>query len=150
MATPSRSSPRSNRCRLAASCPGIDVLGWHDGYLAGSEEQRVLDEIGKLRPDILVVARGVPLQELWLTQHWDTLPVRLGICVGGLFDFLAERYRRAPRWMQRLGIEWICRLVQDPRRLWRRYLLGNPAFVASVLAGQFSGRAARGRTRLVE
>jgi N-acetylglucosaminyldiphosphoundecaprenol N-acetyl-beta-D-mannosaminyltransferase len=79
-----------------------------------------------------LVAFGVPRQELWLAEHRDRLrpPVRMG--VGGLFDFYSGRIPRAPLWLREIGLEWIWRLAQEPGRMWRRYLLGNPLFLYRV------------------
>jgi N-acetylglucosaminyldiphosphoundecaprenol N-acetyl-beta-D-mannosaminyltransferase len=114
--------------------PGLDVVGVEHGYLSTDREELVLDRIRALKPDVLLVAMGVPRQELWLNEHWDELSPTLGIAVGALFDFLSGRFRRAPGWMRVLGIEWCFRLMLEPRRLWRRYLLGNTAFMIRVIA----------------
>jgi len=83
--------------------------------------------------DLLIVALGNPLQELWLDRNLDATGAHVGVGVGAFLDFSAEAVRRAPRWMSLLGIEWCFRLIQEPLRLWRRYLVGNPLFLARVL-----------------
>ena len=119
--------------RLAERNPGLKVAGHAHGYLDAASEREVLAELDRVRPDILLIGQGVPLQESWLDRHWDRLPVGLGLAVGGLIDFTAGVHPRAPRWMRALGIEWVFRLIQEPRRLARRYLVGNVVFLADVV-----------------
>ena len=90
--------------------------------------------------DILLVAFGVPRQEKWLERWGEQLaaPVRIG--VGGLFDFYSGRIRRAPLWMREIGMEWSFRLLMEPRRLFRRYIIGNPLFLWRVVRRQLSRR----------
>jgi N-acetylglucosaminyldiphosphoundecaprenol N-acetyl-beta-D-mannosaminyltransferase len=123
---------------------GLRIAGFDHGYVPRERHSDVVARIRAARPDILLVAMGVPLQEEWLREHWDELPVTLGIAVGALFDFLSGRLPRAPRWMRALGIEWSYRLLLEPRRLWRRYLVGNVTFMLRVLAAVRTGR---GRVR---
>jgi exopolysaccharide biosynthesis WecB/TagA/CpsF family protein len=82
---------------------------------------------------VLLVALGNPLQEQWIDEHLIQLGVPVSIGVGALFDYLAGRVPRAPRWMLRMRAEWLFRLLVEPRRLWRRYVMGNPGFVWRVL-----------------
>jgi hypothetical protein len=81
---------------------------------------------------------GVPRQERWVTEHWETLDVGAALAVGALFDFLAQRFKRAPRWMRKLGIEWTFRFIQEPRRLAKRYVVGNGVFLGRVLLAALS------------
>lgn len=83
---------------------------------------------------ILVVAMGNPRQELWLDRHLADTGARLGVAVGAFLDFAAGKVSRAPEWMRKAGIEWLYRLGLEPRRLFARYVLGNPLFLARVLA----------------
>lgn len=119
--------------RLAERNPGLRVVGNAHGYLGPADEEELLARLRQLSPDILLVGRGVPLQETWLDRNWDGLPVRLGLAVGGLIDFVAGVHPRAPRWMRALGIEWCFRLIQEPRRLAKRYVVGNSVFLADVV-----------------
>lgn len=118
---------------LKGRYPGIKVAGVHHGYFSGEEEGEVLQEIRNARPDILLVAMGNPLQEKWIYRHRDELGGAVAIGVGALFDYLSGRVPRAPAWMRHLGCEWLYRLAIEPRRLWRRYVLGNPLFIWRVL-----------------
>ena len=83
-----------------------------------------------------MVAMGVPLQEKWIDRHRNELHVGAAMAVGGLLDFVSERIPRAPKWMRSLGLEWCYRLCQEPRRLFKRYILGNPLFVLRLLWGR--------------
>jgi N-acetylglucosaminyldiphosphoundecaprenol N-acetyl-beta-D-mannosaminyltransferase len=114
--------------------PGWRLLGWHHGYLADeATDAAVLARINAAKPDLLLVGMGNPLQEKWIHGHLPMLHVPVCIGVGGLFDFWAGNVSRSPRWLRRLGHEWLWRLVQEPRRMARRYLIGNPLFLVRVL-----------------
>jgi exopolysaccharide biosynthesis WecB/TagA/CpsF family protein len=105
----------------------------HDGYFRPEQEPAILDTIEKLHPDVLLVAMGVPRQEFWIDRNITPRHCTLPIAVGALLDFLSGAVPRAPRWVRRLRLEWAFRLVNEPARLWRRYILGNPVFLARVL-----------------
>lgn len=117
----------------ARAFPGWTLAGFHHGYVGPEDSGAVLAAIAAARPDLLLVGMGNPKQEEWLAAHRARLPVPLALCVGGLFDYWAGNLDRAPRWMRRLGIEWVHLLVRQPRKA-RRYLLGNPLFVGRALA----------------
>jgi N-acetylglucosaminyldiphosphoundecaprenol N-acetyl-beta-D-mannosaminyltransferase len=119
--------------QLLIRCPGLHIVGIQHGFFSAEEEAAVIAHINAARPDLLFVAMGVPRQELWITRHWEKLDVGTALAVGALFDFLAERFKRAPVWMRRLGVEWVFRLIQEPGRLWRRYLIGNLTFESRAL-----------------
>jgi len=118
--------------RLAESTPGLEIAGCADGYFSEDEEDEVLERIRASGCRLLLVAMGNPKQELWLARHLPQTGARLGMGVGAFFDFAAEAVPRAPAWFNRVGIEWIYRLVREPGRLWRRYVVGNPLFLARV------------------
>lgn len=113
--------------------PGIDLAGWRDGYFTPAEHEEVVRQIAESRADILFVAMPSPFKDIWCETHRDRFGVRLIMGVGGSFDVLAGLVPRAPPAMQRAGLEWAWRLLQEPRRLWRRYLVGNSRFVGLVL-----------------
>lgn len=119
--------------QLQCVYPGLRVVGCHDGYFPDSESIRVASMIQESRPDILFVAMGSPKQEHWLATYGAQTGAAFCIGVGGSFDHIAGRVRRAPRWMQKVGLEWLFRFAQEPRRLWRRYLIGNAEFVSFLL-----------------
>lgn len=117
---------------IARRYPGVTIAGCRHGYFSAGEEQAVIDQVAQSEADLLLVAFGSPRQDLWLRRNLDSLGVKVAIGVGGLFDFYSGRIPRAPRWMRRSGLEWLFRLYQEPGRLWRRYVLGNPRFLAHV------------------
>ncbi|BCV25472.1 WecB/TagA/CpsF family glycosyltransferase [Gelria sp. Kuro-4] len=123
--------------RLKERWPTLPVAGTHHGYFSAAEEPAVLAEIQAAAPDILVAALGAPKQELWLTRHRRELPARLALGVGGSLDVFAGRVERAPQLFRGLGLEWLYRLLRQPRRLGRALLL--PRFVLAVLGEALAG-----------
>ncbi len=125
--------------RLRTRFPGLEVAA-HHGFFAseGAENQAVRDQITTFAPHVLLVGMGMPRQEYWIDQNAPTLDVNVTMAVGALFDYLADRVPRGPRWLTDNGFEWVCRLWFEPRRLWRRYLLGNPRFLWSILRERFT------------
>jgi exopolysaccharide biosynthesis WecB/TagA/CpsF family protein len=115
--------------RLASRIEGLDVAGARDGFFSRSEDSQVAEQIRATGADVVMVAMGNPLQERWLAENLRATGCMLGVGVGAFFDFSAERVKRAPAWMNRLGIEWLWRLALEPARLWRRYVVGNPVFL---------------------
>ncbi len=127
--------------RLCAEIPGLCVAGTLDGFSIWKAETETLAAIRAARTDVLVIGMGNPVQEKWLARHFAETGARLGVAVGGYFDFAAAVRVRAPAWVTRSGVEWIFRLVQEPRRLWRRYVIGNPEFLARVALARLTRRA---------
>jgi N-acetylglucosaminyldiphosphoundecaprenol N-acetyl-beta-D-mannosaminyltransferase len=114
--------------------PGWRQAGSRHGYLSDDAlTSAAIGQINATRPDVLLVGMGNPLQEQWIQRHLSRLNVSVCLGVGGLFDFWAGNVSRAPRWLRRMGHEWLWRLLQQPRQKARRYLLGNPLFLARVL-----------------
>lgn len=114
---------------LTATYPGIQISGWHHGYFRPADEPQIVEEIRQSKADILFVGMGTPQKEYWLQRNVPQLDVPFCMGVGGSFDVLAGVVKRAPVWAQEMGLEWLWRLIQEPRRMWRRYLLGNVQFV---------------------
>lgn len=129
--------------KLAALAVQHRFVVIHDGYFSAAEEPVIVDRIAALRPDVLLVAMGVPRQELWIARHIDARHCTLPIAVGALLDFLSGTVPRAPLWMRRLRLEWLFRLLIEPGRLWRRYVVGNPLFLWRVARQKFSAAGAR-------
>ncbi|MGF1551338.1 MAG: WecB/TagA/CpsF family glycosyltransferase [Paracoccaceae bacterium] len=129
--------------RAAEEAPGLVVAGAEHGYFRADEEEAVLARINASGADILLVALGVPLQETWIARHRERLSARLAIGVGAQFDFWSGRVARAPARLRRSGFEWAYRLALEPRRLFARYVLGNPLFVARALKHAVLWRLAR-------
>ncbi|HMD88480.1 MAG TPA: WecB/TagA/CpsF family glycosyltransferase [Anaerolineaceae bacterium] len=117
--------------------PRLKIAGVHHGFFnkepLSSENQEVLASINGCHADILVVGFGMPAQEKWILDNWGQLHASVVIPVGAFFDCLAGDVVRAPRWMTDNGLEWLGRLIIEPRRLWKRYILGNPLFLWRVL-----------------
>ncbi|MGO8691387.1 MAG: WecB/TagA/CpsF family glycosyltransferase [Thermoguttaceae bacterium] len=113
--------------------PGWTLAGCHHGYLDNRElSAAAVRQINRAKPDLLLVGMGNPRQEQWLHQHRRELEVPLCLGVGGLLNYWAGNLRRAPRWLRRLGAEWLGILCQEPHKA-RRYLLGNPLFLWRIL-----------------
>jgi len=115
--------------------PRLKVAGWHDGYFAktGPENERVIEMISQARPNVLCVCFGMPLQEHWVDDNFSRLRANVFIFGGSAFEYTAGLKKVAPAWMSDHGLEWLHRLFQEPRHLWKRYLLGNPLFLCGVL-----------------
>jgi N-acetylglucosaminyldiphosphoundecaprenol N-acetyl-beta-D-mannosaminyltransferase len=127
--------------RLRARVPGLTVAGTATPpfrLLSAAEDAEVERRINDARPNIVWVGLSTPKQERWMHAHVGRLNAQVLIGVGAAFDFHAGLKKQAPRWMQRSGLEWLFRLLTEPRRLWRRYLVNNPWFLWSV-ALQTSG-----------
>jgi N-acetylglucosaminyldiphosphoundecaprenol N-acetyl-beta-D-mannosaminyltransferase len=120
--------------RIQASFPGVRLVGRHHGYFSDGEEREVAQKIEEARPDILLIAMTSPRKERFLARWSSALGVPVGHGVGGSFDVLAGKVRRAPEAWQRLGLEWLFRVKEEPGRLWRRYLVTNLLFVKMVLS----------------
>ncbi len=125
--------------------PGMVVAGWRDGYFTDEQQEEVAGAIRTSRADILVVAMSSPKKELFMKRWGDGLGVSVTHGVGGSFDVMAGVTRRAPRWMQRCGLEWLYRVIQEPRRMWKRYLVTNMYF-AWMFVSELLGFSPRGTT----
>jgi N-acetylglucosaminyldiphosphoundecaprenol N-acetyl-beta-D-mannosaminyltransferase len=118
--------------RLMLKYPGIQIVGTYSPPfrpLTPEEDEAIIQRINDSRTDIIWVGIGSPKQEYWMAAHLGRLDVPVMIGVGAAFDFLAGVKKQAPRWIQRSGFEWLFRLITEPRRLWRRYLMVVPLFV---------------------
>jgi N-acetylglucosaminyldiphosphoundecaprenol N-acetyl-beta-D-mannosaminyltransferase len=133
--------------RLRRQHPGLQIVG---GYsppfrpLTEDEQQWVVDDINRTKADVVWVGIGQPKQEVWMRDMRDRLDAPMLVGVGAAFDFHAGLVPQAPAWMQSLGLEWVFRLLQEPRRLWRRYARYNPRFLAGF-ARQYTGARLRRR-----
>lgn len=120
--------------RWNSTVPDLNVAGTWDGFFQNDTELRTaIESIEAATPDIILVGMGVPLQEKWAVEHLVGVKCGAIWCVGALFEYFGEGRRRAPVWMRRAGLEWAFRLMLEPGRLWKRYLVGNVRFVARVL-----------------
>ena len=131
--------------RMLADFPGIQIVGRRDGYFGAAEEEGVARDIAAARPDVLFVAMTSPKKENFLGRWSKTLDVPVCHGVGGSFDVVAGKVRRAPVAWQRLGLEWLYRTIQEPRRLAKRYFVTNAAFSARVLSERLRPRGGASR-----
>ena len=126
--------------RLKERYPDLEIAGVHHGYFDRSQNEAVVEEINAAAPDILLVGLGMPLQEYWLMENGHRLDAGLALTGGAVFDYVSGRLRRGPRFLIGSGFEWLARLLVEPRRLWRRYLVGNPLFLLRVLRQRLGAR----------
>lgn len=119
--------------RLEQRFPNTQIVGTHHGFINQEETLSLIDTINQAKPDILLVAMGVPIQERWMQAHRQDLHIPLLIGVGGLLDFASEHIPRAPQLMRKMKLEWLFRLSQEPIRLFKRYVIGNPLFIYRTL-----------------
>ncbi len=135
--------------RLEERHPDLKIAGVHHGYfdrtVGAPENEAVVAEINAARPDLLLVGLGMPLQERWLLQNWDRLDASVALTGGAVFDYVSGELKRGPRVLTDNGFEWLARLFIEPRRLWRRYVLGNPLFLARVLKQRLTEESSRTR-----
>lgn len=119
--------------------PDLRIVGTHHGHYDhnGAENKAVLAQIKALQPNILLVGFGTPLQEKWIDRYFEQLDPPVVWAVGALADFVVGKKPRAPRWMLDNGLEWLYRLYTEPKRLWKRYVVGNPLFIWRVLWQRF-------------
>lgn len=122
--------------RLRERFPDLKIAGTHHGYfdktMGSQENEAIVDQINAIHPNILIVGFGMPLQEKWLLENWERLDVNVILTGGAVFDYISGELRRGPKWMTDNGLEWLARLLIEPRRLWKRYIIGNPKFLWRV------------------
>jgi len=128
--------------KMQALFPRLNIPFIQDGYFKPEEESSLIDRINRSGARILLVAFGVPGQELWIARNSDRIQTPVILAVGGLFDFYSGRRRRAPWLLRKLGLEWCVRLAQEPARLFKRYVLGNPVFLGRTFALRLLGKRA--------
>jgi N-acetylglucosaminyldiphosphoundecaprenol N-acetyl-beta-D-mannosaminyltransferase len=130
--------------RLKESYSALEIVGVRHGYFDYSAESPesgvVVEEINAAAPDILLVGLGMPLQERWLMENRARIDAGVALTGGAVFDYVSGRLRRGPRFLTRGGFEWLARLLVEPHRLWRRYLIGNPLFLLRVLKQRLGAR----------
>jgi len=134
--------------RIRAQHPGLEIAGFRDGYFGQDEHLRIVEEIRASKADMLFVGMPSPFKETWCERYRQRLQVPVIVGVGGSFDVLAGFIKRAPRWLQSLGMEWFWRLLMEPRKLWKRYLATNSEFI--WLAGREIVARRLGRLRATQ
>lgn len=125
--------------KLLTVAPKLKVKG-HHGYFYknGKENDLVIQQINQFKPDILYVGFGMPAQEKWILNNLETIDAKVFLPLGACLDFYTGEVYRGPVWITNLGLEWLTRLFTEPRRLWSRYLVGNPLFFYRLLQQKFS------------
>ncbi|MEO6814431.1 MAG: WecB/TagA/CpsF family glycosyltransferase [Ginsengibacter sp.] len=113
------------------------IAGFRNGYFKEDEEPGIANQISNSKADILFVAMSSPKKEIFLNTYKDIIQTSFIMGVGGSFDVVAGLVKRAPKWMQEWGMEWFYRVMQEPRRMWKRYLFGNSAFIYLVLKEKY-------------
>ncbi len=134
----SESAARTLPAVLEARFPGCTVRA-HHGRIA-ADDAAVREDIRRFAPDVLMLGLGIPLQFSWMRENLSVLSIPLTSATGNFLEFLAGTQPRAPRWMRTAGLEWLHRVALEPRRLWRRYLLGIPRFVILVILERLARR----------
>lgn len=115
--------------KLSRKYPGLNIAGTEHGYNDDKNSEQTIAAINASGCDVLLVAMGSPMQEKFLLEHRDKLQCKTALAVGGLFDFYSGNISRSPMWLREIGMEWIWRLIQEPRNKFNRYIIGNPLFL---------------------
>ena len=118
---------------LLKSYPSLIISGSHHGYFTSQETPGIVHLVNSSGAEILIVGMGMPRQEKWIQEQFTVLKPRLVFNAGSCFDYVAGTKNRCPSWLGKIGFEWIYRLMQDPGRLWKRYLIGNPLFIFRII-----------------
>ncbi len=115
--------------KLMTQFPGLNIAGTAHGYNKDNNDEAIIAKINNSGCDVLLVAMGSPLQEQWLLKYRDQLKCKTALAVGGLFDFYSGSISRSPMWLREMGMEWVWRLIQEPRNKFKRYVIGTPLFL---------------------
>ena len=124
------------RTRLTKEYPNIRMDWYSPPFKKKFNEEdnkTMINKVNAFHPDVLFVGMTAPKQEKWAAEHFEVIDAKHFCCIGAVFDFYAGTCHRAPNWMIMMGFEWLHRLISEPKRLWRRYILGNPKFVGLIL-----------------
>lgn len=134
----------AQRCadNMKKQFPHLNIVWTHDGYFNPNDAESIIQSINNSGAQILLIAMGVPNQELWIARHAEKLQAPILMGVGALFDFYSGIMPRAPYFIRKLGLEWVFRLMMEPKRMFARYVLGNPIFMMRVLWRRLKGRKA--------
>ncbi len=129
------------RERVAVDYPNLEVVTYSPPYkkeFSEEDNQTIIKAINEAKPDLLWIGMTAPKQEKWTYRHWQELNINCHVgTIGAVFDFFAGTAQRAPLWWQEHGLEWLYRLIKEPRRMWRRYVIGNPLFIWNILKEKY-------------
>ena len=124
------------RKKAAEVYPNIEVVTYSPPYkpeFTDEDNRAIVEAINAADPDLLWIGMTAPKQEKWTYSHWDELNIHCHVgTIGAVFDFFAGTYKRAPQWWQDHSLEWLYRLIKEPKRMWKRYVLGNPLFLWNI------------------
>ena len=118
--------------------PKLEIAGYRNGYFNDGDSKKIATEIKESRADILFVAFSSPKKEYWINEYLDYMKIPFVMGVGGSFDVIAGKTKRAPVWMQKCGLEWFFRFIQEPIRMWNRYIVGNFKYIMLILNNKFT------------
>ena len=125
------------RKKAAQVYPNIEVVTYSPPYkpeFSDEDNRAIIEAINRANPDLLWIGMTAPKQEKWTYSHWNELNIHCHVgTIGAVFDFFAGTYKRAPQWWQEHSLEWLYRLMKEPKRMWRRYVLGNPLFLWNIV-----------------
>lgn len=126
--------------RAQLEFPEIQVHSFSPPYKSKFSDQdnaEMISAVNLIKPDVLFIGMTAPKQEKWAFEHFNEIEAGHICCIGAVFDFYSEMYKRAPKWVIKIGLEWLFRFLQEPGRMWRRYLLGNPKFIWSIIKEKY-------------
>lgn len=127
--------------RAAKDYPHLEVITYSPPFkpeFSEEDNHAIIDAINDAQPDLLWIGMTAPKQEKWTYSHWDELHINCHVgTIGAVFDFYAGTSKRAPLWWQHHSLEWLYRLIKEPRRMWRRYIIGNPLFIINICKERF-------------
>lgn len=131
------------RKRAAVDFPNLEVVTYSPPYkpsFSDDDDKAIIEAINEADPDLLWIGMTAPKQEKWTYAYWGELDIHCHVgTIGAVFDFYAGTAQRAPRWWQEHSLEWLYRLIKEPKRMWRRYIIGNPLFVYNVMKEKYFG-----------
>lgn len=117
----------------------LKIAGFSDGFFkSGTNSKKVLENINRVRPEVIIVGMGMPKSEIWINNNLNYINAKVIISVGGFFDFLTTDKKMAPKWMYNSGLEWVFRLIQEPGRLFKRYIVANSFLILYLIKTKFS------------
>jgi N-acetylglucosaminyldiphosphoundecaprenol N-acetyl-beta-D-mannosaminyltransferase len=123
--------------KAAVVYPNLEIITYSPPFkhkFTPEDSIPIVDAINSAQPDLLWIGMTAPKQELWISEYWDQLTINCHVgCIGAVFDFFSGNIKRAPKWWQNHSLEWLYRLIVEPKRMWKRYLIGNPLFVYNII-----------------
>ena len=132
---------------MEANYPSVKIVGTFvppfRAVFSDEENKQMIDAINAVKPDILLVSLTAPKQDIWIAENLSTLNTHLAIGIGGAFEVAAGMIKRAPMWMQKSGLEWLYRFLQEPKRMFKCYFVEAPVFIPLIIKQRFNTRFGR-------